>query len=66
MKAIFLDRDGTINAGVPRYERIDSVDKVELLSNSVKGLAILSTLDYMDFFVTNQAGLAEGLITQAD
>lgn len=66
MRAIFLDRDGTINAGVPKYERVDSIDKVELLNNSVKGLGLLATLDYINLFITNQAGLAEGLITQAD
>lgn len=66
MKAIFLDRDGTINAGIPKYERVDSVEKVEILPNSVEGLSKLAELDYMVFFVTNQAGLAEGLISQSD
>ncbi len=66
MKAIFLDRDGTINAGVPYHERVDSVNKVELLKNALEGLKLLATLDFMYFFVTNQAGLAEGLIAKAD
>lgn len=66
MRAIFLDRDGTISAGIPKYERVDSIEKVGLLPNSVKGLGLLATLDYLKFFVTNQAGLAEGLITRAD
>lgn len=66
MRAVFLDRDGTVNAGIPYHERVDSVDKVELLDKALEGLSILATLDYMNFFVTNQAGLAEGLITQAD
>jgi D-glycero-D-manno-heptose 1,7-bisphosphate phosphatase len=65
-KAIFLDRDGTVSVGVPVHERVDSVDKVELLPNTIAGLAKLATLDYKLFFVTNQAGLAEGLIMQAD
>jgi histidinol-phosphate phosphatase family protein len=66
MKAIFLDRDGTINAGVPYFERVDSVDKVQLLPNALEGLKQLTQLDYLFFFVTNQAGLAEGIITQGD
>lgn len=66
MKAVFLDRDGTINVGVPTYERVDSLDKVEILPNSLEALKLLSSLDYKVFFVTNQAGLAEGLISQAD
>ncbi len=66
MKALFLDRDGTINAGVPFFERVDSVDKVQLLLNTLEGLRLLAQLDYICFFVTNQAGLAEGLISEGD
>lgn len=61
--AVFLDRDGTVDVGVPKYERVDSLDKVELLPNTIEALRELTTLDYMVFFVTNQAGLAEGLIS---
>lgn len=64
MKAIFLDRDGTINAGIPKYERVDSIDKIEILPNAIKGLSLLAELDYTVFLVTNQAGIAEGLISQ--
>ena len=63
MKAIFLDRDGTVNVGVPIYERVDSLDKVQLLPNTLEALKLLAKLDYGVFFITNQAGLAEGLIT---
>lgn len=64
MKAIFLDRDGTVNIGVPTYERVDSLEKVQLLPNTLEALKLLSSMDYGVFFITNQAGLAEGLITQ--
>lgn len=63
MKAIFLDRDGTVNVGVPKYERVSSLNKVELLPNTLEALQLLSTLDYGLFFITNQAGLSEKLIT---
>jgi D-glycero-D-manno-heptose 1,7-bisphosphate phosphatase len=66
MRAVFLDRDGTINVGIPTYERVDSVDKVEILPGVLEGLSVLAKLDYGVFFVTNQAGLAEGLITLDD
>jgi D-glycero-D-manno-heptose 1,7-bisphosphate phosphatase len=66
MRAIFLDRDGTVNAGIPKYERIDNVKKVELLPKTLKAFNLLASLDFGIFFVTNQAGLAEGLISQAD
>lgn len=64
MKAIFLDRDGTINIGTPTYERVDSLSKVELLPNSRAALSLLAKMDYAVFIATNQAGLAEGLITR--
>jgi D-glycero-D-manno-heptose 1,7-bisphosphate phosphatase len=64
MKAVFLDRDGTVTVGVPTYQRVDSVDKVELLPNTFEALSLLASLDYGVFFVTNQAGIAEGLISE--
>lgn len=64
-RAVFLDRDGTITAGVPKYERVDSVDKVEILPTVIEALTKLANSDYLVFFVTNQAGMAEGLIDQA-
>ncbi len=65
MRAVFLDRDGTVNVGTPTYERVDSLDKVELLPTTIEALRLLAHQDYQVFFITNQAGLAEGLITQA-
>jgi len=63
MKAVFLDREATVIVGVPVYERVDSLDKVELLPNVLEALRLLAGLEYGVFFVTNQAGIAEGLIT---
>ncbi len=64
MKAVFLDRDGTIIMGTPTYERVDSLDKVHVLPNTLEALRQLAALEYKVFIVTNQAGLAEGKITQ--
>ena len=66
MNAVFLDRDGTINVGVPVYERVDSIDKLKLLPTVMEALTKLASLDYGIFLVTNQGGIAEGLITEAD
>lgn len=63
MRAVFLDRDGTVTIGTPAYERVDSLDKVQLLPNTLEALKQLTQLDYEVFFTTNQAGIAEGLIT---
>ncbi len=61
-----MDRDGTVNIGTPTYERVDSLDKVRLLPHTLEALALLASLKYAIFFVSNQAGLAEGLITWDD
>lgn len=61
-KAVFLDRDGTVTVGIPTIARVDSLEKVQLLPKSLEALTKLASLDYAVFFVTNQAGLAEGLI----
>jgi D-glycero-D-manno-heptose 1,7-bisphosphate phosphatase len=66
MKAVFLDRDGTISVGEPHYARIDSIDKLELLPTVMDALHLLSNLDYGIFIVTNQAGIAEGLISETE
>lgn len=65
-KAVFLDRDGTVDVGVPKYERVDSLDKVALLPKTMEALQKLAQLDYLVFFVTNQAGLAEGLMSREE
>jgi D-glycero-D-manno-heptose 1,7-bisphosphate phosphatase len=66
MKAIFLDRDGTLCYGIPRYERIDSIDKVEIIPGVLEGLTLLSELEVPIFLVTNQAGISEGLISEEE
>ena len=65
MKAVFLDRDGTTIIDPPD-ERVDSVEKIKLFSDSIEALKILAALDYGVFFITNQVGIAEGRITQED
>jgi D-glycero-D-manno-heptose 1,7-bisphosphate phosphatase len=62
-KAVFLDRDGTITVGTPIYDRVDSLEKVQLLPNTLEALKLLASLDYMVFIITNQAGIAEGLMS---
>ncbi len=62
MKAIFLDRDGTINQdshdGV-----IDSPDKFYLYPDTLEAFKLLATLDYTIFIVTNENGIPQGRLT---
>lgn len=63
MRAIFLDRDGTIIADPPD-ERVDKAEKIELFPDSIEALTKLATLDYVVILVTNQAGISEGRINE--
>jgi D-glycero-D-manno-heptose 1,7-bisphosphate phosphatase len=60
MKAIFLDRDGTINVEFGEG-KINAPDKIVLLPNSLMALKELARLDYKVFLVTNQLGIARGI-----
>ena len=60
-KAIFLDRDGTINIDkgyMYKIEEFEFIDKAE------EALKILSDLGYILIVVTNQSGIARGYYTE--
>lgn len=63
MRAIFLDRDGTLNLEPPD-EVVASPSDVSLHTNVLEGLQVLATLDYRVFIVTNQIGIARKRITE--
>lgn len=59
MKAVFLDRDGTIIVDPPDL-RVDSIDELRLFPDTIEALTLLQSLDYDVFLITNQAGIGEG------
>jgi D-glycero-D-manno-heptose 1,7-bisphosphate phosphatase len=63
MKAVFLDRDGTLIVDPPDL-RVKSVDEIELFPDTLQALQELVALDYEVFIITNQAGIGEGLIDE--
>lgn len=65
MRAVFLDRDGTVIVDPPD-ERVDTLEKIELFPDSLEALKLLSALDYGVTLITNQAGIAEGRINEAE
>ncbi|HEU4963861.1 MAG TPA: HAD family hydrolase [Bacilli bacterium] len=62
-RVVFLDRDGTIMRDVPY---LADPAKVELLPGAVHGLRHMMRLGYELFLVTNQSGVARGLLTEGD
>lgn len=60
-KAVFLDRDGTINVD---KEYVISIDDLEFLPNAVKGLKKIQELGYKLIIITNQSGIGRGYYSE--
>jgi D-glycero-D-manno-heptose 1,7-bisphosphate phosphatase len=61
MRAIFLDKDGTLVEDVP-YNVNPAL--LELTWHAGAGLQLFRQLGYALFVVTNQSGIAKGLFTE--
>jgi D-glycero-D-manno-heptose 1,7-bisphosphate phosphatase len=62
----FLDRDGTINAAAPEGDYIASPDQVRLLPGAAAAIRRLNDLPAKVVVVTNQRGIALGLMSESD
>lgn len=62
MKAIFLDKDGTLIDDIPY--NVDPL-RIALCSGAGAALRLLARLDYRFFIVSNQDGIARGLFDEA-
>ena len=58
IKAVFLDRDGTINSDEHGY--INKPEDLHLYSFAAEAIFKLNNMGYLVFVVTNQAGVAYG------
>ncbi len=61
-RAVFLDRDGTLNRDVGYAHRVEDL---QLLDNATAGLARIQALGFELFITTNQSGIARGYFTEA-
>lgn len=62
-KAIFLDRDGTINID---FGYVYKISDLKFLPRAVQALQILQSLGFLLIIVTNQSGIARGYYNRAD
>jgi D-glycero-D-manno-heptose 1,7-bisphosphate phosphatase len=61
VKAVFLDRDGTIN-----YEKnyLHRIEDFELIPGTLEALRLLTDCNIKIYIITNQAGIARGYFTE--
>jgi D-glycero-D-manno-heptose 1,7-bisphosphate phosphatase len=64
--AVFLDRDGVINRKAPEGSYVTSVAEVEILEGVGESIARLNACGVPVVVITNQRGVARGLMTAAD
>ena len=62
MPAVFVDRDGTLNEDVGYLDRIE---RLRLFPWSVDAIRLLRRAGYAVVVVTNQAGVARGMVREA-
>lgn len=61
-RAVFLDRDGTINKEVHHLTR---VDQLQLLPDSAEAIRLLNAAHFRVVIITNQSVVARGLLSPA-
>jgi D,D-heptose 1,7-bisphosphate phosphatase len=65
-KVIFLDRDGVINKKPPKADYVKKWEEFEFLPGVIDGLKILSQNNYDIYVVSNQPGIARGMMAKND
>jgi histidinol-phosphate phosphatase family protein len=63
---LFLDRDGVINVKKPEGEYVRIWDEFHLIPAVVDWILLFNALDFLVIVVTNQRGVARGLIRPED
>ncbi|HVZ12543.1 MAG TPA: HAD family hydrolase [Patescibacteria group bacterium] len=65
-KIIFLDRDGIINKKPAKADYVKSWGEFQLLPHALEALKYLEKNGFQIFIITNQAGIARGLMSEKD
>ena len=64
-RAVFLDRDGTLNVRAPEHEYVTSVGDFAWMPGAVEGVAPLARNGYVLTVISNQRGVGRGLVSEA-
>ncbi len=62
-KAVFLDRDGTINNEV---DYLSSISDILIFDGVISSLKKLKDQGFLNLIITNQSGIARGYFTESD
>lgn len=65
-KVVFLDRDGVINVQAAEHEYIKSWEEFVFLPGVPEAIGVLNRAGYLVLVVTNQRGVARGMMSLAD
>lgn len=65
-KVVFLDRDGVINKRPPKADYVKSWKEFEFLPGAIEALRFLNNHGYKIFVISNQAGIAKGMLTKKE
>ncbi|MDU8925277.1 D-glycero-beta-D-manno-heptose 1,7-bisphosphate 7-phosphatase [Pasteurellaceae bacterium LIM206] len=60
-KAVFLDRDGTLNID---HGYVHEIDQFQFIEGSIEALKTLKEMGYLLVLVTNQSGIARGYFSE--
>jgi D-glycero-D-manno-heptose 1,7-bisphosphate phosphatase len=64
-RAVFLDRDGTLNVRPPVHEYVTNIGDFVWIEGAREAVALLARADYLITIVSNQRGVARGLVSLA-
>ena len=62
-RAVFLDRDGVINEKAPEGSYITNLSQFKILPGALDAIARLNQNRFRTFLITNQRGIARGLVS---
>lgn len=65
-RVIFLDRDGVINKKAPKADYVKNWTEFEFLPGAIEAIRILNRNNFKVYIVSNQAGIARGLMSESD
>lgn len=65
-KAVFLDRDGTINVRAPKACYIEKPEDFVWLDGAIEAIKMLNDAGIITILVSNQPGIARGNMTEED